>query len=147
MVTGSTHNSRLDELKKYAINVSFEQQYVSGGNWTTNGVDFNESVEDEKYVYYINGIEYIDYVTSGSSITHFTYTVEGTTSSDFIDVPYVKDPNKSNIISKPKIIDDVFIIRDNLSAFNKNYKLEYINDMVDLTTYAGGKFFNIVNNT
>jgi len=25
--------------------------------------------------------------------------------------------------------------------------LEYIRNLVDLTTYAGGKYFNIVNNT
>jgi hypothetical protein len=34
-----------------------------------------------------------------------------------------------------------------LSAFDQNYRLEYIQSLVDLTTYAGGNFFNIVNNT
>ena len=59
----------------------------------------------------------------------------------------IKEVNKKNIISNPKINDDVFISRQQLSAFDKNYRLEYINNLSDLETYAGGNFFNIVNNT
>ena len=66
---------------------------------------------------------------------------------NFIDEQYIKNPNKEKIISNPKIFDDVFITRDELSAFNKNYRLEYIRNLVDLTTYAGGKYFNIINNS
>jgi hypothetical protein len=55
--------------------------------------------------------------------------------------------NKENIISNPKIYNDVFIVRQEVSAFDGNYRLEYIRTLVDLTTYAGGNFFNIVNNT
>ena len=66
---------------------------------------------------------------------------------NFIDEQYIKNPDKSKIISNPKIFDDVFITRGNLSAFDKNYRLEYIRNLVDLTTYAGGKYFNIINNT
>jgi len=50
-------------------------------------------------------------------------------------------------VSNPKINDDVFIVRQELSAFDSNYKLEFIRNLVDLTSYAGGNFFNIVNNT
>jgi hypothetical protein len=55
--------------------------------------------------------------------------------------------NKENIISNPEIYDDVFIIRQEISAFDGNYRLEYIQNLIDLETYAGGNFFNIVNNT
>ena len=55
--------------------------------------------------------------------------------------------NKENIISNPEIANDVFIDRQEISAFDQNYRLEYIGSLVDLTTYAGGGFFNIVNNT
>ena len=80
--------------------------------------------------------------------TTFTYIAKGTSETlNFIYESYIKNPDKSKIISNPKIIDDVFIIRDNLSAFDKNYRLEYIRNLVDLTTYAGGQYFNIINNS
>jgi len=142
MITGNTNNSRLKELKKYAINVSFTQQYVSGGNLTTDGVDYDESESGVTMTYYIGGIKYVDNV---SGVTTFSYIPNNT--NNFIDLPYIKNPNKEKIISNPKIIDDVFITRGELSAFNKNYRLEYIRNLVDLTTYAGGKYFNIINNT
>jgi hypothetical protein len=80
--------------------------------------------------------------------TTFNYIARGTSeTNNFIYEAYYKHPDKSKIISQPKINDDVFIIREDLSAFDKNYKLEYITNLVELTTYAGGRFFNIVNNT
>jgi len=79
--------------------------------------------------------------------TTFEYTPVGTNSPDFINVPYYKNVNKEKIISNPKIFNDVFIVRTEQSAFDKNYRLEYIKTLIDLTTYAGGKFFNIINNT
>lgn len=143
MVTGTTDNSRLAELKKYVIGVPFNQQYVSGGTWTTDGVDFTESVSGVSITYYLGGIKYVDNVDT--IITTFSFTPNNT--YNFVDESYIKNPNKEKIISNPKINDDVFIVREDLSAFDKNYRLEYIRNLVDLTTYAGGKYFNIVNNT
>jgi len=80
--------------------------------------------------------------------TTFNYIALGIgETNNFIYEQYIKNPNKSKLISNPKINDDVFIIRDNLSALDKNYRLEYIRNLVDLTTYAGGRYFNIINNT
>ncbi len=143
MITGVTNNSRVAELKKYAVNVPFNQQYVGGGNWSTDGVDFTNSISGVTMTYYIGGVKYID--TISTSTTVFNYTPQS--QANFINTPYIKNPNEENIISIPKIYDDVFIIRQELSAFDKNYRLEYIKSLVDLTTYAGGKFFNIINNT
>jgi hypothetical protein len=145
--TGATSNSRLSELKKYAVGVPFNQQYFGGGSTTNDGVDFNNSISGVSIIYYIGGIKYIDVFTGSTSGTTFSYTPLGENSPDFINVPYYKDFNKENIISYPEINNDVFINRQQLSAFDSNYKLEYINDLSDLLTYAGGKFFNIVNNT
>jgi hypothetical protein len=64
-----------------------------------------------------------------------------------LDFHHVDPSKKENIISNPKINDDVFITRQELSAFEKNYRLEYIRNLVDLETYAGGNYFNIINNT
>lgn len=145
MITGTTDNSRLAELKKYAVGVAFTEQYVSGGNWTTDGVDYVNSPAIEYVVYYIGGIQYVDETLIDGINTSFSYTPNS--DPNFVDEHYIKNPNKEKIISNPKIIDDVFIIRDQQSAFDKNYRLEYIKNLLDLTTYAGGRFFNIVNNT
>jgi hypothetical protein len=148
MITGRTNNSRLNELKKYAVGVPFSQQYVGGGTWTTDGVDYGNSPAIEYVTYYIGGIKYVDQTLIDGTHTTFEYTPQGISEPNFITgETYIKNPNKDKIISNPKIIDDVFIIRDNLSAFDKNYRLEFIKSLVDLTTYAGGKYFNIVNNS
>jgi len=146
LVTGTTSNSRLLELKKYAINVPFSQQYVSSGSLSVDGVDYPNSVSGITMTYYIGGIKFIDNISAVT--TTFSSIAQGTgNTNNFINNFYYKNPNKSKIISNPKINDDVFIIRDDLSALDKNYRLEYIKNMVDLTTYAGGKYFNIINNT
>jgi len=147
MITGGTDNSRLVELKKYAVGVPFIQQYRSGGSWTTDGVDYANSPAIEYVVYYIGGIRYVDETLIDGVHTTFSFASQGISEPNFIDVPYYKNPNKEKIISNPKINDDVFIIRSDLSAFNNNYRLEYIRNLVDLTTYAGGRYFNIINNT
>jgi hypothetical protein len=145
MVTGTTTYSRLAELKKYAIGVPFNQQYVGDGSLIADGVDFTNSTSGVSVTYYIGGIKYVDNISAG--ITTYSVTAQGSSSADFINVPYQKNPTKENIISNPKIVDDVFITRQELSAFDKNYRLEYVRNLNDIITYAGGKFFNIVNNT
>jgi hypothetical protein len=145
LVTGIT-TSRLCELRKYTITNVFIDQYIGGGSFTIDGVDYSNS-NDVIIVYYLGGIKYIDVLSGDTSGTTFIFTPQGTSSLDFINVPYYKDPKKENIISNPKISNDVFIIRQELSAFDKNYRLEYIKSLVDLETYAGGNFFNIVKNT
>jgi hypothetical protein len=60
VVTGATDNSRLPELRKYTVTTGFTEQYVSGGNWSTDGVDYPNSVSGVSVVYYIGGIRYVD---------------------------------------------------------------------------------------
>jgi len=143
LVTGVTI-SRLSELRKYAITEVFTEQYVGNGGYGNNGVDYINSIENQMIIYYIDEIKYIDYITTAT--TTFEFTSQGTSSPDFIDVPYFKDFQKENIISTPKINSDVFIVRQELSAFDKNFRLEYIKNLVDLETYAGGNYFYIKTN-
>lgn len=146
-VTG-TSSSRLTELRKYAITNVFTSQYVGGGSFLFDGVDYPNSNQSTRVVYFLGGIKYVDTYTGLTSGTTFTFNTLGTgDTNNFIVAPIYKDPNKENIISNPNINDDVFIVRQEISAFDGNYRLEYIQSLVDLTTYAGGKFFNIVNNT
>lgn len=150
IITGES-KSRLSELKKYAINGDFFSQYqLSTGN-INDGVDQNLSditINPQKIVYYIGGITFVDLIYDNDiTTTTFSFEGQGYNSPDFINVPIIKNPNKSKIISNPKIDNDVFIIRQELSVFDKNYKLKDVQSLVDLTTYAGGSFFNIIKNT
>jgi hypothetical protein len=145
VVTGSSQ-SRLTELRKYVVSGTTAQKYVTGGNLTIDGVDLAQTT-NYKYTYFLGGIRYIDMLT-GTTGTTFRFIAHGDYNNpNFINLPIYQSPNKENIISNPKIYDDVFIIRQELSAFDKNYRLEYIKNLVDLSTYAAGSFFNIVNNT
>ena len=146
MIVTGTSNSRLTELRKYVISGTIAEIYKTGGSLLIDGVDLSQT-NVNKFIYFLGGIKYTDTLTGLTSGTTFTFTAQGTNSPDFITAPIYKDPNKENIISNPKIYDDVFIVRQEISAFDKNYRLEYINNLVDLETYAGGKFFNIINNT
>jgi hypothetical protein len=149
IITGES-KSRLSELKKHAVNSSFFNRYELSNGSSTNGVDKNKSnisTTPQKIVYYIDGIIYTDFVYESRTSTKFKFTGQGYNSPDFINKPIIKDPSKSNLISKPKVNSDVFIVRQEISAFEKNYKLKDIRDLNSLTTYAGGRFFNIVNNT
>ena len=145
IITGES-KSRLSELKKYVITNEFNMQYITNGSPNNDGVDMFNTIPDSKIIYYIGGIKYIDTITSGITKTTFSYYGQGYTNLNFINLPYYKNNNKENIISNPKISDDVFIIRQELSAFDNNYRLEYIKNLNDLNTYAGGNFFNIVKN-
>lgn len=147
-VTGSSA-SRLTELRKYLITPVFADQYIGGGTPTNDGVDYTNplTIGGVSVVYYLGGIRYVDILTGINSGTTFSFIGQGLSSPDFINKPIYKDINKENIISNPKIANDVFIVRQELSAFDGNYRLEYINSLVDLESYAGGGFFNIVNNT
>jgi len=146
IVTGEC-TSRLLELQKYTVSTAFTDLYFSGGSYTVDGVDYSNSISGVSITYYIGGIKYIDLLTGSTSGSTFSFTSQGYTNPNFINVPVYQDPNKESIISNPKISNDVFIIRQELSAFDKNYRLEYIKNLVDLETYAAGQFFNIIKNT
>lgn len=143
-ITGSS-SSRLSELRKYTVTDIFTEQYPSGGNMNSDGVDYSNSLENEIIIYYIGGIKYTDLIIDDIISTSFIYIPTGIV--DYTDYPIYKDPNKERIIENPKISNDVFIIRQELTAFEKNFRLQYVGNLIELETYASGKVFNIVNNT
>lgn len=145
MVTGVT-NSRLSELRKYTISGTIADIYITGGGVTVDGVNLIET-STNNIVYYLGGVKYLDATNStGGTRTTFSYEAEGLDNANFITRYPYKDPNKENIIAYPKIDNDVFISRQEISAFEKNYKLEFIDNLIDLETYAGGSYFNVVKN-
>ena len=146
IVTGFS-SSRLIELKKYVVTSNILDQYFQSTSPLIDGVNPILSQVPNKFVYYLGGITYDETVDESGSTTTFTFNGEGHQSANFINKPIYKDPNKENIIQNPKIESDVFIDREEISAFDKNYKLEYIENLVDLETFAAGSYFNIINNT
>lgn len=150
MVTGTTEHSRLAELRTYSQSSSLSQQYVLSSNVNVDGVNpwlSQYTTFPYTIVYYLGSITYTDIVESDLTSSSITFSYTPNSDPNFVDVPYYKNMNKEKILGRPKIDDDVFIIRTEKSAFDKNYRLEYIRNLVDLTTYAGGSFFNIINNT
>jgi len=137
--------SRLSELRKYTIS-GFTLQYVSGGTPSIDGVDYLSSISGVSVTYWLGGIQYIDDYIGSAITTTFNFIGLGLLNFNFINKPIYKNPQKENIISNPKIDNDVFIIRQELSAFENNYRLEHIKSLIDLDSYAGGKYFNIVKN-
>jgi hypothetical protein len=153
MITG-TSNSRLTELKKYAVTDIFENQYIGNGSLTFNGVDYNLSDVNNHIIYYIDTIKFVDIInntgiysgyTSGTTLNIFE--PQGFIDLNFINQPIYKDPNKNEIISLHRIDNDVFIDRQSISVFDDNYQLNYISNIGDLITFVGGNYYNIINNS
>ena len=145
-VTGHS-SSRLMELRKYVVSGTTAQIYITGGTSIIDGIVLAQSTGNT-IVYFLGGIRYVDILTGDTSGTTFNFITSGYTNNpNFVIKPIYQDPNKENIISNPKISNDVFIIRQEIPAFDGNYRLEYIRKLVDLETYAAGKFFNVINNT
>jgi len=146
-ITGET-TSRLSELRKYVVSEVFTEKYILGGSRDIDGVGYNESNIPIRIVYYLQGIRYVDY--PDDNITTFDFYTQGLESPVFHNTPNIvpyKDYRKENVRNKPKIDSDVFIVRQQLTAFENNYMLEHINNIIELTSFAGGSFFNIIKNT
>lgn len=144
-ITG-TSTSRLSELRKYIRSDDFSVQYRSYGGISTDGVDYENSVAGELIKYFIGGIEYTDTIDDGITITEFRFTVSDN-NNDFIDGCLIKrDINEGNM-NKAKFDSDVFINRFELSAFEKNYRLEYVKSVIELESFAGGNYFKIIKRT
>ena len=146
LVKGSS-SSRLNELRKYRIDGDLSDRYFTGGNLNNDGIDVPTSTADTIVNYYIGGIKYTDlYVEGEYDETIFEFTAEGTSSSDFINLPLIKDFGKGNVIGRPEVKRDVFIIRQSLSVFERQYRLKVITNLSELNFYAGGANFNIIDN-
>ena len=149
MIVSGITRSRLAELKKFSRNSNPLDNYKQSSTPLNDGVNTSLSTTN-KITYYIGGITYVDFSNNvGDIITTFSFErgLYNIVEEEFLDEPTYKDPDKENIVSNPKVDNDVFIIRQQLSAFNDNYKLSFIEDLNDLINYAGGYYFNIVNNT
>lgn len=147
VVTGSSR-TRLVELKKYRNTGTLADKYFVSTDPAIDGVNDIVSVENVLIEYYIGGIIYNDIYDGGNyQRTTFSFTASGSTSPDFIDEPILKDFSKGDVIGRPEVKSDVFIIRQSLSIFEDQYRLRAIGNLSQLEFYAGGANFNVINNT
>ncbi len=145
IVTG-TSSSRLSELRKFTVSGNIDELYYTSTNPSTDGVNIILTFTGITWVYYIGEITYIDDVID--NITMFSFISQAyDDENNFLDLPFIKDESKENIIDKPEIDNNVFITRQSLAVFENVYRLQNIANLSELEKYAGGGKFNIVNNT
>ncbi len=152
-VTGGS-SSRLFELKKYSLSNSYSVKYKLSNDPSVDGIDLAQSVTASTsgitIVYYLSGITYYDIIPSDTGITPYTtfkFTGGGYNSPNYDNYAIYKDESKHDINEQPTIDPDVFIERQSLSVYENNYRLKDINKLFDVLSYAGGSYFNIIDNT
>lgn len=144
-VTG-TSSSRLSELRKYSVSGGLSDLYFTSVSSTTDGVNISLTNTGTTWTYYIGGITYNYDVAN--DITSFTFESLGyDDSNNFVNLPIIKDINKENVIDKPEINNNVFIIRQSQSVFQNIYRLQDVDNLSKLNKYGGGAKFNIINNS
>jgi len=146
IVTGVS-SSRLTELRKYTISGTLSEIYFTSTSSDSDGVNISLSTGNT-IIYYIGGITYTDQTIDAITTTTFSFESLGyDDSNNFVDLPIIKDENKENIIDKPEVENDVFIIRQSIPVFENQYRFSNIRNLGELQFYAGGGFFNIISNT
>lgn len=149
-VTGYSE-TRLDELRKYAVSGPITTRYFTSTDPSTDGVNPFLSVEGttaSTYVYYIGGIEYLDQITNDVTVTTFTFLSLGLDdTNNFDNLPVIKLESKQNMVENPQVSKDVFIERQQQPVFERNYRLRAVNSLNDVISYAGGDYFTIFNNS
>lgn len=143
-ITG-TSSSRLSELRKLTISGTLEDLYFTSLTPASDGVNTSLTVTATTWTYYIGGITYVDDVVS--NVTSFSFISLGYNSPNFINLPFIKDETKQNVIDKPEIDNNVFIIRQSLPVYQNIYRLQDIKNLSELEKYAGGAKFNVVTNS
>lgn len=149
-VTGES-KSRIEELRKYTVTQNLSNRYFITNNPNGNGLDLTRSnigdVTGDTLIYYVSGITYREVRTTGTTATTFSFVSEGLNSQNFINKPIIKDESIQEIIAKPKVSENIFIDRQQVSVFENNYRLRNVRNITELQLYAGGNFYNIINNT
>ncbi len=140
--------SRLSELRKYVTTGILSDLYTTSTEFTTDGLNVDLSVSGSTYVYYIGGITYTDLISSGFTITFFTFQSLGLYDpNNFEDKPYVKLEEKQNIVENPIITNDVKVVRQEIPVFDQLIRLRAVEKINDIVVYGGGSVFTIHNNT
>jgi hypothetical protein len=150
IVTGFSE-SRLFELRKYVVNGTLDKLYKLSNNILFDGLDLSltlTGITSSTFTYYIGGIKYVDTILNDNITTRFEFpTLSINDSNNFDDLNIIKNDNEINIVEKPQINSDVFIVRQQQSVFEKNFRLKNINTLNEIISYAGGNYFTIFINS
>jgi hypothetical protein len=150
VVTGYCQ-TRLGELRKYAVTGVLGVRYFLSSGSTSDGVNpflTIEGVSASTYVYYLGGITYNDQIVGSGITTTFVFNSLGTgDTNNFVYEPLIKLESKQNMVENPRVNRDVFIERQQMSVFERNYRLRAVNRLSDVLSYAGGNYFEVYNNT
>ena len=150
-VTG-TSSSRLDELRKYTVTGTIADMYFTSTSSANDGVNVSLTITGitaSTYVYYIGGITYKDVLIGNgtTTTTTFLYVSQGLNDpANFVNERVIKLESKQNMVEKPFINSDVFIIRQEIPVFEQSVRLRGINSLNDIIAYAGGNYFKIYDN-
>jgi hypothetical protein len=153
-ITGNT-DSKIDDVKSYDNNdrykVGFDMEKITYFNYNNVGINGVSRVisNAEPKIYAIDanndanigtnnqntGIVYTDY---SSNTTTFRYIGEGINETNTSLSAITKEEYLFGIISKPEVINDVFIDRGLVSVMESHLRLSEINDLGMLTRYNNG---------
>jgi len=149
IVTGTSRNL-LENLRTYSTSNDLSKRYITSTSPAFNGLDLSLTISAttfQKYVYYINGLTYITFISGNTSNTIYSYITTGDNNSElFLRLPVIKDEKKLNQITSPSVNSEIFIERQIKSVFENNYRLSDIDSLTHLLSYGGG-YYNIIKNT
>jgi hypothetical protein len=160
--------SRLEELKKYNVDTSYETGYkiirkTGGYNRYTglrdrftgksirifetippiseqDGIDL-DLTSGSTVVYFIGGIMYVDDLVNNITTFMFTTSNEHRFTVDMDNNPIIGDDTMEELFDTPKTYSDVLIDRFDISPLKDIYKLNDVDELLTLTYYGGNYFY------
>lgn len=135
--------SRLIELENVKRTTNFNEKYIMRFGYN-NGVDYENSVENQYITYYIGNVKYVDNIID--NVTYYTYTTNGLNNTNSIKRKMYYDVSKYNSVFLPVIESDIDIDRFSVNVFEPFFRIGYTNSMDDIYECDGGLIFNILKN-
>lgn len=146
MVSGFT-SQKLDLVRTYNINNPYQIGVNGVTNITYNPINLTTITSVS---YYIGDINYVTELPS--LVTRFYTNYSGYDFEPYINFPNrqntfdIKEESKMGLVFPPKIVNELFIERMNLSVFERYSRLSEINNMGGLMNYRNG-YYNIKQST
>ncbi len=142
VVTGGCQ-SRLSELEKFSRSSDVSIKYKTTTTSTNDGIVLSATSANTLYTYYIGGVKYVDNIIDDVTYFEFNRIINDI---DYVNYPYYKDESKQNIISKPKVVNDINVERQQLAIMDTFYRIKDISNLSDFDYYGGGSYFNLLIN-
>jgi len=142
IITGHT-DSKLENIRTYSTKSSLFKRYRIVTGSTDNGI-LTAETSGNIITYRIDGITFIT-TTGTNESTIFSFGSDGITGNTY-NYKIFKNDKKSSLSENITTTGSVTMDRQELSIFEMVYRLKDISTLRRLTTYGGGKVFNIIKN-